>query len=77
MLLQLAPSILRRPDVQFGQIGILQCVLILRVALPAADAQILRGLQKERGAGNVRQLAANPGDDLIGARSCAPPAASA
>ena len=43
----------------------LQRVLILRVALPAADANILRVLQEQRGARHARRLAAEAGDHLV------------
>ena len=34
--------------------------------VPAADAQVLHGLQEQRGAGHLRELAAEPVDHLVG-----------
>ena len=59
-------SSLRRPLVQLVEIGILQSVLILRVAGAAADGDVLRGLQEQLHAWNMGELAAQPIDDLVG-----------
>ena len=40
--------------------------MILRGAAAAADAEILLGLEDNRGAGDGRELGAQAGDDLIG-----------
>ena len=49
--------------IEIVQIVALHGELILGVALPAADAQILRGLQIQRGAGHLGQLRPQPRDD--------------
>ena len=48
------------------QILTLQRVLILRVALAAADGQILRGLQIQCRARNNREFTAQAVDDVVG-----------
>src|SRR6202008_4946241 len=48
------------------QISPLQRVLVLRIALPAADANILSRLQEERRSRHLRQLAAQARDDPLG-----------
>src|SRR6266487_5406212 len=45
----------------------LQSVLVLCATKAATHAEILDSLQVQSGAGNLRGLRANPGDDLIGA----------
>src|SRR5689334_7403421 len=45
----------------------MQSVLILGVALPAPHANVLHGLQEQRSARHLRQLAAQSGDHLVGA----------
>src|SRR2546422_8591492 len=50
----------------FETVG-LQSVLVLRASKAATHAEILDSLQVQSGAGNLRGLRANPGDDLIGA----------
>ena len=45
----------------------LQRVLVERIAAPAADAQILRRLQKRRGYGQAVHLGPQTIDDLLGA----------
>ena len=52
--------------IEIVQIVALHGELILRVALPAADAQILRGLQVQGGAGHLGQLRPQPRDDEVG-----------
>ena len=39
----------------------------MRVALPAADADVLHRTEEEIGAGLLRELVAQPRDDLLGA----------
>ncbi len=46
----------RHPSVQFVQIVVLQGVLVLGVALPAAHADVLRGLKEKLGARDLRQF---------------------
>ena len=53
-----------------GGLG-LQRVLILRVGLPAADADVLHRLQKRGRAGHARQLGPQPVDDLLARSPCA------
>ena len=57
----------RGPVVQVAQVLALQRVLILRLALAAADAEVLRRLQEQGRAGHHRQFAAQPADHLVGA----------
>ncbi len=54
------------PVIKIVEIVSLQSVLILGATEPAADGYVLHGLQKQRGARNVRCLAAKAGDDMIG-----------
>ncbi len=55
----------RRPGVEIGERVGLQGELVLRVALAAADADVLHRLQEERGAGNLAELAAQPCDHRV------------
>ncbi len=57
---------LRRPFMQIAQIVALQGVLVLRVALAPADPDVLDRLQEKLRARHRLQLAAQPGDDLVG-----------
>ena len=57
---------LRAPVVQVGQVVALQGVLVLRVALAAADADVLHRLQEQIGARHLGQLGAQAGDHLVG-----------
>ena len=57
----------RRPMIQVIKILALQGVLILRLALAAADGKVLRGLHKQGCPWHHRQLAAQPADNLVGA----------
>ena len=56
---------LRRPFVELLQRGSLQGVLILRVAGAAADADVLHGLQEQRGARHDRQRPPQPRDHAV------------
>ena len=56
----------RRPRVQLVLIGILQDVLKLPARDAAADGDVLRRLQKQPGAGDLRELRPQPVDDLRG-----------
>ena len=67
---------LGRPDIELVEIGVLQRVLVLGPAEPAADLDVLRDLEIEIGALDGRQLRAQPGDDLVGARPALRRAAS-
>ena len=59
---------LRRPVEQVvGAVG-LQRVLVCRVALPAAGADILDRVQEQAAAGHLGKLRPQPGDDLIDRR---------
>ena len=58
---------LRRPLVELAEVVALQRELILRVAHPAADSQILNRLQVEIDAGDVRDLFADATDNEVGA----------
>src|SRR5580704_10395608 len=58
---------LRRPDIELVQVGILHDVLELAARDAAADGDILRRLQEQPRTGNLRQLRAQPVDDLRGA----------
>ena len=51
---------------QFIQIVALDCVLKLRCALSAADAEILRRLKIQRHAWNGSELRTQTTDDLVG-----------
>ena len=53
----------------------LQRVLVLRVGLPAADADVLHRLQKRGRAGHARQLGPQPVDDRLRAHLALVPAA--
>ena len=55
----------RPPYGQRVEIGPLQRVLVLRVALPAADAHVLGILQEHGGPRHARSLAAQTGDHLV------------
>ena len=59
-------TILGANSIEIVQIVALHGELVLRVALPAADAQILRGLQVQGGAGQLGQLRPQPRDDEVG-----------
>ena len=52
---------LRRPDIEFVEIGVLQRVLVLGPAEPAADLDVLQDLEIEIGALDGRQLAGAAG----------------
>ncbi len=56
---------LRHPGLQLVDVGAPQRELILRIALPAADAQILRRHQEHAHARDIAQLGAQPGDDRL------------
>ena len=56
----------RRPGVELAQVFVGERVLILRVAAAAADLDVLLGLEKERGAGDAGEFAAQSVDDLVG-----------
>jgi len=53
------------PFAQFSDAGILQRVLIQRIALPRSHPQVLYRLQEQVRARNVRELAAQPRDHLV------------
>src|ERR1051326_4508346 len=55
----------RRPLIQERKILSLKRVLILRVALASTDANVLIGLQEQRGAGHAGGLAAKPGNHFV------------
>ena len=55
---------LRRPRVEILRIVGLQRVLIWRVALPAAGADVLNRIEKQAAAGNLRELRPQPRDHL-------------
>ena len=55
----------RPPQRQRVEVGPLQRVLVLRVALPAADAHVLGVLQEHGGPRHARSLAAQTGDHLV------------
>ena len=59
----------RRPHIEFVEIGVLQGVLVLGPASAPADPDVLRDLEIEIGALDGGQLGAQPGDDLVGART--------
>ena len=56
---------LRRPFVQFVEIGVLQREFELRPRRAAAEPDVLRGLHVEPGALDLFQLRPQPGDDLL------------
>ncbi len=56
---------LRRPFVQFGEVGVLQRELELGAGRAAAKAHVLRGLHEQAGAQHLFQLRAQPGNDLL------------
>ena len=56
----------RRPDEEILNVVALERVLILGVGAAAADAQVLHRLQIKIHSRKLRQLAAQPADDLIG-----------
>ena len=60
---------LRRPFVEFVQIGILQRELELGSRRPAAQPHVLRRLHVEPRALDLFELGTQPGDDLLGARA--------
>src|ERR1019366_9393152 len=64
-LLQLLKE-LRRPFIELRRVVRLQRVLIQRVALSAADAQILDRLYEQARAGDLAQFAPQPRHDLAG-----------
>ena len=51
---------LGRPFVELGEIGVLQRVLELRARQPAADVDVLRGLQEEARALDLLELRPQP-----------------
>ena len=55
---------LRRPSFSSSRFGVLQRVLVQRPGRPAADVDVLRGLQEQRGALDLRELRPQPADDL-------------
>ena len=57
---------LRRPFVQFVQVGILQCEFELGSRRPAAEPHVLGGLHEEAGALDLFELGTQAGDDLLG-----------
>src|SRR5215470_9686019 len=57
----------RLPGTELGEIVCLQRVLIRCVALPAADADVLHGVQEQIGPRLLGELDAQTGDDLVGA----------
>ena len=57
----------RRPGIQLVQVGILHDVLELAARDAAADGDILRRLQEQPRARNLRELRPQPVDDLRGA----------
>ena len=67
---------LRRPFVQFGEIGVLQGELELGARGAAAEADVLRGLHVELGALDLLELRPQPRDDLLGVERRARHAAS-
>ena len=60
------PHELRAPFIQIGEVVAAEGELILRAARAAADPQILHRLHDHRRAGELRQLPAQPTDDLVG-----------
>ena len=56
----------RREAIEVGQVIALERVLVLGIAHAAADAQVLHGLQEQRGAGGRARAAAQAVDDLVG-----------
>ena len=56
----------RRPFVELGRVVGEQRVLIGRVALPAAGAQVRNRDHEQPRAGDPRELAAQPIDDAVG-----------
>src|SRR5215475_7639182 len=57
----------RRPFNQPGKIVALKSVLVLRVGCPSSDTNILDSLQIQSRSRDVRQVAAQPADDLVDA----------
>ena len=55
---------LGRPLVQFGEVGIGQGVLILRLSDPTADIDVLSWGEEHVGAGHLGKLRPQPVDDL-------------
>ena len=55
----------RRPIIELVKVRILQRVLVLRTRGAAADVDILRRLQKDRGARHLGKFRAQPRDDLV------------